>query len=283
MPTAPYAKLRANIAGAGNLSGTLTGAAGATCQLSQDPAGAGSSFLYEIYEYPPGFPLLAGWSADAFGVYFYASVTPPSFTLPATPLWGKLLFRLTVNNGDPGTSGLPSTQFIDTATVVSIQGPSAVQDIAYLETNQFDTQRKWLGAQKTNIRLLALMAAGFHGPVRLATAASLAAYSRTGSVITASSNGVMASIDAVTPLAGDRILLKNGASGTDNGVYTVTSVGSAGAPFVLTWAEDWTASNVKSMAMGAISEGTANGGKQWKLTTINPIVAGTTVLAFTVF
>src|SRR3954463_11736501 len=104
MTTAPYAKLRANIAGAGNLSGALVGAAGATCQLSQDPAGLGSSWLYEITDCPEGFAQPAGWFTDVGGNYYYQGLTPPSFTLPALPLWGKLMFRLTVNNGDPGTS-----------------------------------------------------------------------------------------------------------------------------------------------------------------------------------
>lgn len=284
MTTAPYAKLRANIGGAGNATGALVGASGATCLLSQDPAGLGQSFLYEIYDYPFGWPQPAGWSVDAIGVYFYQGSTPPSFNLPATPLWGKLQLRLTVNNGDPGTSGLPATQFVDLTTVVRTAGPSGVQDIAYQETNQWVPFRKWVGHLKENIRLLALIAAGYHGQVRLATAAALAAYTRVGGVITANANGAMAVVDAVAPAAGDRILLKNGASGTDNAIYTVTSLGSAGAPFVLTWAEDFDSSaDVKSMCMGAISEGTANGGKQWKLTTANPITLGTTALSFTVF
>ena len=155
MPTAPYAKLRANIAGAGNLSGALVGAASATCQLSQDPAGLGSSFLYEITDYPEGFPVPAGWTASSLsGVYSYVGLTPPSFTLPASPLWGKLVFRLTVNNGDPGTSGLPKTQLTDSSTVVSTPDPSGngYEDIAYGESNQWDAKRKWMGPLKRNIR-----------------------------------------------------------------------------------------------------------------------------------
>src|SRR4051812_47254195 len=160
MTTAPYAKLRANIAGAGNLSGALVGAPGAVCQLSQDPAGLGSSFLYQIVDYPEGWTVPAGWSADAFGVYFYQGLTPPSFTLPALPLWGKLIFSLTVNNGDPGTSGLDPTQFIDTATSVGTLDPNGnVEDIAYREGNQWDSQRKWMGPMKRNLRTLAAYAA----------------------------------------------------------------------------------------------------------------------------
>jgi len=158
MPTAPYAKLRANIASAGNLSGVLVGAAGASCQLSQDPAGLGSSFKYEITDYPEGFPCPSGWTESSLsGVYSYEGLTPPPFTLPALPLWGKMMFRLTVNNGDPGTSSLPKTQFVDSSTVISTPDPSgnAIEDIAYGETQQWDRKRKWMGPLKRNIRKFA--------------------------------------------------------------------------------------------------------------------------------
>lgn len=162
MTTAPYAKLRANIAGAGNLTGALVGAAGATCQLSQDPAGLGSAFKYEILDYPEGFPCPSGWTEDATsGVFSYLGLTPPVFTLPALPLWGKLVFLLTVNNGDPGTSGLPTTQFVWRSTVVSTEDPSGYgfEDIAYGESNQWDSQRKWVGVMKRNIRRMSELAA----------------------------------------------------------------------------------------------------------------------------
>src|SRR3954470_19693613 len=174
MTTAPYAKLRANIAGAGNLSGSLVGASGATCQLSQDPAGLGSSWLYEITDYPEGWAVPAGWTADPVsGVYSYAGLTPPSFTLPADPLWGKLAPKLTVNNGDPGTSGLPATQFVDKSTVISTPEPggSGFEDIAYGETNQWDAQRKWIGPHKRNIRRMAALGAFQSAKVSTTTAA----------------------------------------------------------------------------------------------------------------
>jgi hypothetical protein len=285
MPTPPYAKLRANIASAGNLSGALVGAAGASCQLSQDPAGLGSSFKYEILSYPEGFAVPAGWTADAVsGVYYYLGLTPPAFALPASPLWGKLPLLLTVNDGSPGTSGLPVTQFTDATTVIEVPGPSGVKDIAYRESNQWDPKWKWASSLKTNIRLLSLIAAGYHGQVRLATAAALPAYTRSGLIITANAVGAMATIDGVAPAVADRILLKNGAAGADNGIYYVTQLGDGSNPFRLKRSEDFDASeDVRSMCIGAICEGTTNGGKQWKLTTPNPISLSVTSLSFTVF
>jgi hypothetical protein len=37
------------------------------------------------------------------------------------------------------------------------------------------------------------------------------------------------------------------------------------------------------MTIGAIEEGSTNGGKQWKLTTANPLTLNTTALTFVVF
>lgn len=158
MTTAPYAKLRASLGGGAPSTGVLVGAPGQLCQLSQDPAGLGQSFKYQLRDFPEGFACPAGWSTDAGGVYFYEGITPPSFTLPALPLWGKITPFLTVNNGDPGTSGLPATQFVDGTTVIGTPDPSGngFEDIAYGESNQWDSRRKWMGALKRNIRRQAL-------------------------------------------------------------------------------------------------------------------------------
>jgi hypothetical protein len=120
--------------------------------------------------------------------------------------------------------------------------------------------------------------------VRVATAAALAAYTRSGNVITANANGVMAAVDGVTLVAGDRILLKDGAAGADNGIYTVTSLGSAGTPFVLTRATDADSSAEVTPGMYVFTEeGTTNSDAGFVLTTNAPITLNTTALTFTQF
>jgi hypothetical protein len=82
--------------------------------------------------------------------------------------------------------------------------------------------------------------------VSMATTANLAAnYANgtagVGATLTATANGVMAAIDGVTPVATtppQRVLVKNQTAPAQNGIYTVTSVGAAGAPWVLTRAID---------------------------------------------
>jgi hypothetical protein len=107
-----------------------------------------SSQRWELYEYPDGWTVPAGWTEDSTGVYFSTAFSPPSFELPDQSLWGKLLPRLIVNVGSPGATGVPASQLTDTATVVTIPSLSGTPDVAYLEGKQFDARRGWVAALK---------------------------------------------------------------------------------------------------------------------------------------
>lgn len=121
------------------------------------------------------------------------------------------------------------------------------------------------------------------GSVRLATAAALPAYTRSTNVITASANAAL-TVDGVTVATNDRILLKDGAAGADNGIYVVTNTGSAGAAYVLTRASDAnTNSQVTAGMYTFVAEGTVNSDSGWILTTNDAITLNTTALTFTQF
>jgi hypothetical protein len=95
--------------------------------------------------------------------------------------------------------------------------------------------------------------------VRYATTADVAGtYNNGAGTITAGSNGTF-SIDGQVPTAGDRILLKNQSTTTQNGIYTVTTVGSGSAAYVLTRTPDAdAASEITGGAFVFVEEGTAN-------------------------
>lgn len=85
-------------------------------------------------------------------------------------------------------------------------------------------------------------------------------------------------IDGIALVTGDRILIKNQTLGKNNGIYVVQA---AGAPVR---ASDFDADEeVISQMLISIEEGTTNGNKSFKLSTINPIIIGTTVLVFSSF
>jgi hypothetical protein len=85
-------------------------------------------------------------------------------------------------------------------------------------------------------------------------------------------------LDGVALATGDRILVKNQAAGSENGIYTVNATG---AP---TRAADANISSEVTPGMFTfVSEGTANGNTGWVLTTDSPITLDTTALVFTQF
>ena len=114
--------------------------------------------------------------------------------------------------------------------------------------------------------------------VRAATTAALPASTYSGGVLTADANGALAAQDGVTLVAGERLLVKDQASGLQNGIYVVTQVGTAGTPWILTRASDAdTSAEVTAGLFVWVSEGTTS---WWTLTTADPITLGTTALTF---
>ena len=99
--------------------------------------------------------------------------------------------------------------------------------------------------------------------------------------LTAGSSGLEAgdTIDGVTLVAGDRVLLKNQTTASENGIYV--AVASGGTP---ARSDDANASaDVTSGMFVWVEEGTSNGDQGYVLTTNNVITLGTTALTFTQF
>ena len=106
-----------------------------------------------------------------------------------------------------------------------------------------------------------------------------------GATLTAGGNAAIA-VDGGNPLINDRVLVKNQAAGAQNGVYTVTTVGSGSVPWVLTRATDFNTATAGNMAEGAyffVGEGTTNIASSWVFVTTGAITIGTTALSFTQF
>lgn len=82
-------------------------------------------------------------------------------------------------------------------------------------------------------------------------------------------------IDGVSVIVGDRVLVKNQTTASQNGIYVV----AAGSWIRSTDAD--TSAKMLSGVMVNVTEGTVNGGNCWLLTTVNPITLGTTSLTFT--
>ena len=120
--------------------------------------------------------------------------------------------------------------------------------------------------------------------VRVATTANLAtAYHNGNGTLTASSNGAI-SIDGVTLVADNRVLVKDQSTAAQNGFYKVTTVGAGGAPYVLTRTPDADAANeLTAGAFTFVEEGTANSDNGYVLATDGAVTLGTTAITFEQF
>jgi hypothetical protein len=122
--------------------------------------------------------------------------------------------------------------------------------------------------------------------VRAATIAALPACTPSGSgvgkTLTADANGALI-VDGVTMDEGDRLLVKNQATGSDNGIYDVTQAGSGGSVWILTRSDDYDGTPAGEVGPGGIQnvqEGTVNEGTIWELATNGAITIDTTALSY---
>ena len=124
-----------------------------------------------------------------------------------------------------------------------------------------------------------------HLPVRTASTGALAATYSNGTAgvgATLSSTGSLPSIGGVSLNVGDRVLIKDQAAETQNGVYEVTS---ATDPWTLTRAGDFDNSTPNEVTAGDtlyVQEGTLNG-TQWVMITPGTVTIGTSNITFAQF
>jgi hypothetical protein len=101
-----------------------------------------------------------------------------------------------------------------------------------------------------------------------------------GATITATATG-RGTIDSVLITTGDRILVKNQATSTQNGVYVVTTQGTTGVSFVLTRATDFNNSVADQVTTGDflyVTNGTVNATTNWILNSTGTAGGETTLI-----
>lgn len=109
-------------------------------------------------------------------------------------------------------------------------------------------------------------------------------YKQTARAVTTSnitlSGGAPATVDGVSLALRDRILVTGQSTGSENGIYYVTTVGAGSNG---TWARSLDADatgEIKAGTIIMITEGTTYADTQWKLTTDDPITVGSTTMTF---
>ena len=88
------------------------------------------------------------------------------------------------------------------------------------------------------------------------------------------------SVDGVTVLTNWRVLVKDQTNGAQNGIYVVRSAGTGSNGWWTRSLDALTSDRVTAGLTVAVISGSINGGKEFRLTTPDPITLGTTVLTF---
>ena len=122
--------------------------------------------------------------------------------------------------------------------------------------------------------------------VRVATTANLTATYANGTAglnATLTNSGTLAAlqIDGVALSVSDRVLVKDQTTGFQNGVYTVTTVGSGAVAWVLTRATDFDVSaDIVLGSLFFVSAGTTNSNRYYYCTNSSAVTVGTTAITF---
>jgi hypothetical protein len=130
-----------------------------------------------------------------------------------------------------------------------------------------------------------------HSPVAVATTGNLTATydngtSGLGATLTASGNGAIGSIDGYAVSLNDRVLVRAQTDATENGLYTVTDLGSGSTPWELTRATDADNSPSAEVAGGdfcLVQNGTLYANAGFIVSSIGAVDLGTDDLNYTQF
>lgn len=177
-----------------------------------------------------------------------------------------------------GSTTIASGTTYTTITDLTLSGGLASADPT---TNLGLATKQYVDAVVTQIN--------YHQAVVAATTANLSAtYSNgssgVGATLTNAGTQAAFSIDGVSPSLNARVLIKDQTTQTENGIYTVTTVGNGSTNWVLTRATDADNNPSGEMKNGDelfCSGGTVNTGKSFiNSTSVDPIVIGTTNITF---
>ena len=270
-------------------TGTITLGATAVGFQSFAAVGDGNTTYFAIVDAVSG-----SWEVN-YGVYTSSGTTLTRNATPLSSSAGGALVNFT--NAVDVFLTYPSEKAVwqDVSGLVAQQSFGAITATSAALTTGTITTAPVNNTDIVNKQYADAIASGihFHEAVNLATTTALPANtynngtSGVGATLTANANGAL-SIDSTLTTASERVLVKNEAAGANNGVYTVTQVGSAGTPYILTRATDFDSvgTGVNEIDEGdffLVTSGTANVNTAWVQQTPPPITLGTTALVFQQF
>ena len=270
-------------------TGTVTLAGAAAGFQTFGVVGNGNTTYYAIVDNTTG-----AWEVG-IGTYTASGTTLSRTTVLSSSNGGSLVNFAAGSKDVFCTYPSSKSVYLDAADVVAQLTFGAITATSVAMTTGTITTAPTNNTDIVNKQYADAIATGihFHEAVDLATTAALPANtynngaSGVGATLTANANGAL-SVDSTLTVAGNRILVKNEANGSRNGVYVVTQVGSAGTPYILTRSTDMdtVGTGVDQIDEGdffLVTSGVANVNTAWVQQTPPPITIGTTAILFQQF
>ena len=187
-----------------------------------------------------------------------SALNPGATTSTLAGLQSLAVDNVTVNGNDISTTNSNGNLTLSPNGTGTVTVPSGYKDRSGFGATSLAT-KEYVDAVKTGL--------DFKDSVRVASTANV------------DESSAPAAIDGVTLSSGDRVLLKNQSTGSENGIYVFNGSGSA-----MTRATDADAdAEVTSGLFTFVEEGTTNADNGYVLTTNDSITVGSTALTFTQF
>ena len=227
---------------------------------------------------------LAGVISDETGTGALVFANTPTLVTPV--LGVATATSITASSGNitiAAASGNNSVMLSPTGTGTVDAGNKRITSVAEPTQATDAATKNYVDAVKTGLDV--------KDSVRVATSAALTAtYSNgtSGLNATLTNSGTQAAItiDSIVLSAGDRVLVKDQAAGLQNGIYTVTTVGSGSTNWVLTRSTDADNNPAGELTPGAftfVEEGTLNANNGFVCTNTGSITIGTTAISWIQF
>lgn len=179
---------------------------------------------------------------------------------------------------------------ISQLTTGSPQGTDLIPAVDTTDTTQAasGTTKKYIRSDVLNWTLTALGYDALSACLVASTVALTATYANgaLGVGATLTNAGAMAALtlDGVAVAVNDRVLIWNQASQAENGIYTVTTVGSGAVNWVLTRATDYDqAAEIAEGQVVLVNQGATYAGKLFQQVGVGPFTMGTTSIIFELF
>jgi hypothetical protein len=225
---------------------------------------------------------LAGVISDETGTGALVFANSPTLVTPT--LGAALATSITATSGNMtvnAAAGNNSVNLVPTGTGTVDVANKRITSVAEPTQSSDAATKNYVDAVKTGLDP--------KDSVRIATTANLTAtYSNgtsgVGATLTNSGTQAAFTVDSIVGVVGDRVLVKEQTTASQNGFYRVTTVGTVSVNWVLTRTVDADQdSEITPGAFTFVEEGTVNGQNGYVCTNTGSVTVGTTSITFVQF